>query len=251
VNKKEKYGFTAEQIANKIEKDSSAMSVVTHLLKETNENERFRLVMDVLPTRYFANLESELEQPFVTDLPKCFRKVFESLSVENKRKLMKKFVRVLKEENSQTVMAYESAFFRGSDLEYLDKDEAQLVKDHLFSRLEKEVEMSLLETLTGIGQFLKGADEIVTITDVLVKATVNSKNSDVLKRRSRIVLEGLFWEIPVGPDEAMKERIDDWVTLYKETNVQPHLGILQAIRASFVPAPEPEAESGTPKGASA
>ncbi len=46
------YGFTAEQIANKIENDSSALAVLAHFLKETNELERERLVRDVVhPTK--------------------------------------------------------------------------------------------------------------------------------------------------------------------------------------------------------
>jgi hypothetical protein len=53
------YGFTAEQIANKIEKDSSAIALLTHLLEETKDHERERLVSEVLPNRFFFRVRDE------------------------------------------------------------------------------------------------------------------------------------------------------------------------------------------------
>src|SRR5262249_12797265 len=53
ATKKENYGFTAEQIAGKLERDKSAFAVLSHFLKEMKEGERERLLRDVLPSRYF------------------------------------------------------------------------------------------------------------------------------------------------------------------------------------------------------
>jgi hypothetical protein len=232
-NKKEKYGFTADQIANKLEKDSSAISVISHFLKETNEIERLKLVTEVLPKRYFAMLETEHDGLFSTaDLEKCFRKTFDTLSAENKKKVTKQFVKILKEESSQRVMAYEAAFFRSSDLEHLDAGEVQLVKDHLISRLEKEPKANLLDTLEGIGVYLEEQDEIVRLTDVLVKLALYGKN-ELIKRRGRQMAEDLYWEIQPGPDKHMSVRLDEWIGVFKPKETQPHLEVVEGIRASF------------------
>jgi len=57
-SKRQTYGYTAEQIASKIERDSSSVAILTHLLKKTNERELERLLLEVLPERYLA-LEAE------------------------------------------------------------------------------------------------------------------------------------------------------------------------------------------------
>lgn len=57
--KRETYGYTAEQIVKKLERDSSAIAILGHLLKTTNQIKQERLLLKVLPHRYFEIKPSE------------------------------------------------------------------------------------------------------------------------------------------------------------------------------------------------
>jgi len=127
--KKESYGFTAEQLANKIEKDPSALAVLPHLLKETNERERERLVLEVIPERYFFALDlRELSPTSAADYKRCHRLTFDTLSDESKARVAKRLVSILKEERGEYVLEYENAFFRAYDLSYFTPGDRAVAK---------------------------------------------------------------------------------------------------------------------------
>jgi hypothetical protein len=50
--KYENYGYTAEQIIQKLERDSSVNAIIIHLLKSLNPIEIERLLLKVLPEKY-------------------------------------------------------------------------------------------------------------------------------------------------------------------------------------------------------
>lgn len=155
VARAEKCGFTAEQIVNKLEKDSSAVSVLSHFLRDTSDYERERLLTDVIPERYFASLAGFSDFPddsFLQNLEACFRQTFDTLSDERKALVTKRFIKILKESDQNTVFAYETAFFRASDLKYLSQDDAQFAKEHLLSRMRDKPTMKLIAALEGCGQ---------------------------------------------------------------------------------------------------
>jgi len=59
----ENYGYTAEQIVTKINRDPSVVAILKHILKSTNETELERLLLEVLPQKYLDNMLS----PFVSE----------------------------------------------------------------------------------------------------------------------------------------------------------------------------------------
>jgi hypothetical protein len=213
--KADKYGFTAEQIVNKVEKDSSAVSVLSHFLKDTNEFERERLLLDVIPKRYFnTDFNNPFEEFFVDHLEKVFRQTFDTLPDEKKAVVTKRFVKILKEESEEVVFKYQIGFFKASDLKYLNGSDASLVKTHLLSRLRTELESKeLLDVMVGIGGFLE-PDEIGPLMDSIMRMMAYSK-SERLRKRASTALIDLFYEIPEGPDEKMKKRLDEWIALLK------------------------------------
>lgn len=120
--KLENYGYTAEQIVAKIERDSSVEAIIPHLLKETNVTEIERLLLTILPTKYL----SSWKDPFVPKhllraFASCFRTGFDQLDDEGKKKVTQRFVAILKEESDNAVMSYGTAFFRSYDLEFLSR----------------------------------------------------------------------------------------------------------------------------------
>jgi hypothetical protein len=139
AKKRTEYGYTAEQIVKKLERDESAMSIHKHLLKDVPEFEIERLLLRVIPNRYFEldavdgqfGPEPDLEGQ--NRLAICFRSGFTIASDEIKKKVTKRFLSILRNEDQHKVLTYEVAFFRGGDLKYLSPAEAKLVKDHLLS----------------------------------------------------------------------------------------------------------------------
>ena len=179
ASKKEQYGYTAEQIVGKLERDASAVGILPHLLKEVRELERERLLVKVIPKRYFE-LDESLGQDlfsgeFVAEtqdrLSQCFRSAMSVASEETKKKVMRNFVAILKEEDQHKVLTYETAFFKASDLKYLPPADAMLVKEHLLSRLSKEVELPLLKTIEGLAEFV-ASDDIQRVVDPMIRAMV-------------------------------------------------------------------------------
>ena len=134
--KQETYGFTAEQLLDRLRGGSSAFPIVTHLVKDTPKPEIERLLMDVLPGAYFqaiADPDSPSEQD--QHLAVCHRKVFDAAEPDVREKVTKNLYRICRKEQEATVLIYENQFFRGSDLVYLSGPERQLIKDHfLYSR---------------------------------------------------------------------------------------------------------------------
>ena len=153
ANKKQNYGYTAEQIITKLEQDYTAIAILEHLLKETSEYEMERLLLSVIPKQYFhfMNLEDE-PQDLLSSLVTCYRLSFRAVSKEIKGKVAKHFVKIIKEESSSNAWRY--AFFRGQDIEYLSAEEASLIKQHFLSILKVPIMDELLQATEGIGAFL-------------------------------------------------------------------------------------------------
>ena len=168
AQKKQNYGYTAEQIVSKLENDSSAEAIMIHLLKETKPIEIERLLLRVLPEAY-----SKHDDPFAPDhllggLERCFRTAFEYAPDDLKKRVAAKFVTIVKEESDSVVFGFATAFFRSSDLAYINVGDRAIVKDHFLSRLQKAPSFPILTALTGIGRFLEDQD-IARFIDPLVK----------------------------------------------------------------------------------
>jgi hypothetical protein len=153
AKKRFQYGYTAEQIVKKLERDESAMSIHKHLLNEVPSFEIERLLLKVIPKRYFE-LDTAIEgfgpEPDTdgqSRLAICFRSAFSTASDEIKKKVTASFDAILKKEDQHTVFTYETAFFRAGDLQYLPAADAKLVKDHLLSRIQAGISTELVASV--------------------------------------------------------------------------------------------------------
>lgn len=155
--KAQTYGYTAEQIASKVVNDPASVSFIAHLLRETKDNEKERLLLKILPHRYreFADVEycngQEIDQ-ILNSLSRCYREAFRLATDEIKRKAVANYVTILKNPSDSERRAYEEAFFLATDLCYCGAQEAELIVDHLLSRI-KETHGSL-KMYEGIGHYL-------------------------------------------------------------------------------------------------
>jgi hypothetical protein len=216
AKKRAQYGYTADQIVKKLERDESAISIHRHLLTDVPEFELERLLLRVIPKRYFeldtiisGDFGPEPDAEKQSRLATCFRSAFEMSSDEVKKKVTKRFLSVLKEEDHHTVVSYETALFRCKDLEYVSPEEANLVKAHLLSAADKGLSLSLLKTIEGLAPFLVRRD-IPRLVDVLVRTSVYDHPND-LKIASRRYLSDLWRDLPSTLDHFVVARLDDWI----------------------------------------
>lgn len=184
----ETYGYTGEQVMDKIEHDPSALAILGHLLKDMRPKEFERLLTQIFPPRYFQliadiSIYSGSEEPSPTEwalrrtassLEECFTSVYNASPDDVKAKAAQNFVRILREESEANVLAYEGACFRCSELKYLSEDDAKIVKRHILSRFEQRREdlTTLFRVITGIGPYLtatEAADLAQAICNTIAK----------------------------------------------------------------------------------
>lgn len=229
--KRKSYGYTAEQIVTKIENDSSASAIVTHLLKETNETEIERLMMKVLPEHYLTHMDYDYREPHVLEgLCVCFRSAFTRASEDLKKRVAQHFVTLFKEESDRIVLTYGTAFLRMTYLNLVPKDDAEIVKQHLLSRLNSSRDLNLILALDGIGLFLKSS-EIDSFIDPLVRIIFHDDND--LKEQAESCIKNEWWRMPKEIDQALKIRINAWIDSNKEKGSDEKVVRLEEIMAEL------------------
>jgi len=161
-HRRETYQYSAEKVVAKLQSDSSSTAIIGHLLGKLSRTELERLLTDQIPKAYFEAAGSGEEQA-AESLPRleaCFRRAFETAPEDMKRAVAARFLSVLENESEFAVQAYQGAFFRGSDLEFLDEEARSAVKTHFLASLSKQITPAMLNTASGIGRFLQKEDEM-------------------------------------------------------------------------------------------
>lgn len=230
--RRENYGYTAEQIVSKLERDSSAEILLSHLLSKTNETETERLLLSVLPTAYQRGLEEEFGPPsLLPSFRTCFRLAFDQAIDVTKRKVIVRFSKMLKEGSEQEILLYENAFLVASDLHYLDVEDAEIVKKHLLARLKSSVDEDLVRTIQGLGQFLM-QDEVPSFVDPLIVAMRKYTKQQLSKAiQERIEGEWMATSSPI--DALLVKRIEDWIALYREKEIESEVQRLEQIKSNI------------------
>lgn len=245
--RKKEYGYTAEQIVAKLERDPSSLAILNHILRETKEHERGRLLLDVIPARYME-IESERGSTSLfgvedveyvqaltetqTRLSHCFRTCFDMIPNKTKKKVMNKFISILRTENQETVFTYETAFVRGTDLGFISKNDLPLAKDHLLSRLGKGFDNSIVRMLEGVEKFLDPGDAEKWV-DPLVQSIAYEHDEGVGKV-SRKYLEEAYWKVEDHDfEDKVTARLDDWIKHLEEKGREDVVAILRGIKSSW------------------
>ena len=228
------YGYTAEQIVSKIERDSTTPYIMKHLLQDLNQHEYKRLLTGVLQETYFQLLTSDsVDNSTLKAFRQCFRIAFDNAPVETKKASMKYFVGVLRESTDWVIRNYETALFRCSDLAYLDQEDAALVKSHFLSLVStSQVTDDVIGALEGIGAYLT-EDETVAFADCLIRALVSrAKQSPRAAARMCLIREAQNMDQPVR--EALVRRLDEWIQHLEEVDSES-LEVLQDVRTAIEP----------------
>jgi len=230
--KRKSYGYTAEQIANKLLIDSSAEAIIEHLLIGAKEKEIERLLLIVLPDRYM-NVYYEEDPPghILPALCKCFSIAYQRSSEATKRKVAKRFVSILKEESGQIIFSYGTAFIKAKYLSYLSNEEVLLIKEHLLSRLQKNAEDRIIDALEGIGPYIQKGDVSRFLDPIL--SLINSCEDYATKESAeqRICSEFLLTDKAVG--EAIMDRLDIWINFYSGKGMKEKSNAISEIKMAL------------------
>jgi len=189
-HKREHYPRTAEQIAAKLQSDPSSAPIIGHLLEKMSSIELERLLVELLPKLYFESvkvLEPRTEETLAR-IEQCYRLAFEIAPVELKRTVAGRFLSILENESEFVVRSYESRFFRGSDLEFLDEGGRAVVLAHFFASLAKQASVQLAGAAAGMGRFLATEEDtrsfFVPLVMNLFEGTDEALAAAILKRIS-------------------------------------------------------------------
>lgn len=215
ATQEQQYGLTAEQMVSKIRRDATALGIVEHLLRDTPANELERLLLHVLPARYFDEAEAEpTDHQVLETYGRLFRTAFECAPDRLKRRVLSRYVRVLKEEPAPRVQVYEEEFFRAADLRYVAVKDRGLVKAHLVSRINEAPTLGLMRAAAGLGQWV-GPDDITTYVDMFLRLAT-WRNTDDLGEAARARFEEEASHTPRSLHPRLVERVDAWVEMFAE-----------------------------------
>jgi hypothetical protein len=211
--RKERYGFTAEQLLRKVESDSSAMAVLPHHLKETNEFERLKLLTELIPA-LFSDVAKDSFEWSTLNYSLFFREVLKSLPDDKKTIVAGMFVELIRESPGAPLFEYGDAFFSAQDMQYLDARDVPLVKAHILHRLQSEGSAPWGTLGKGIGGFLEDK-EVTDLVDYYIRRVVYGKTKQ-LREEATASLNSLWVNTPTPRDQLVMKAVNDWVEKHKD-----------------------------------
>jgi hypothetical protein len=224
--RKENYGLTAEQIVRKISIDDRALPLIPHLLSETKEHERRRLVNGVIPEAYYVEVDADWlgNESTMNTLKKCYRQALSSLPDSDQAQVATKFVQMVRQESSFKIASYADAFFSCEDIRHLSPNDKALVKKHIFARLEglnigDEVPSGLMETLTGIGPHLEDG-EIVKFANICARYVLYGTEKSQ-KNFSALASDAYDNLASSELQSKLEKQIDAWLEMAKNKKYAP------------------------------
>jgi hypothetical protein len=245
--RRSEFGLTAEQIVSKIERDQNANAILRHLLTDVSELERERLLLDLLPARYFV-LEAKKESLFddfpsddwpsnesgvMRRLAKSWRIVFDTVGDEVKARTARQFVKILKSDDGDRVLVYSTVFFRAFDLKHVPLGERGIIKQHLFSRLPSGHTAESVQIIEGLSPFLEPTD-VRQWVDPFVRALISTANSEEERATVRTTfIRSLTFLVPHELHDAIDQRIEDWQRHSAKSDQDEDAAVLEQLKADI------------------
>jgi hypothetical protein len=159
--------------------------------------------------------EERTEFPDYDDLVRafqqCFRLVREQVDSNVHRKIVQQYIRILKNEGKTYRQTYEETFFEFSDtIGFIEVPDAQLLKEHIFSRLQEGFDICVLRMATGIGAALTLEDAQRQAISALLRPLTSARSGDFFDDDP--AAQALSWlrsECMDMPDEFLASLLED------------------------------------------
>lgn len=203
-------GMTADQIVSKIISDQNSLSILKHLLKETREDERASMLLELIPSAHKELLDDDDPFDMKADrLAAAFGQTFEIAAADTKTTVATYFVRMLKEADSRHVEWYTDTFLTPAVFSHISEHDQPFVKDYLFGRVGRIHTAESLKVLICLGANLD-PDDAMRWVDPFVRLVVSGGNTE-LKERALIVFSKIISGTSSSFDEAIKKRLKTWL----------------------------------------
>jgi hypothetical protein len=211
------HGLTAEQIVKKFESDATALGIATHVLGGASSREVERVLVKVLPERYFEVAEQpEPDRGQLDGYGRLFRTAFDYAELSVKKAVTARYVDVVRMEPGPLVLTYEEQFFRASDLEHVAAKDRKMLIDHLLVRVKETPTATLISAMEGIGTFLAVGDATHYV-DSLVNPIVYKADTDTARvAERRLIIERS--RLSAAVDKAVVTRFDAWKAMFTKQN---------------------------------
>lgn len=231
ANRRENYGYTAEQIVAKLERDSTADAILPHLLRSANPIEIERLLLRVLPDSYKRlSAQDFVPSHLKSSMQLCFRTALRAASAELQEAVARRFVQILKDEDDVVIREYGEAFFSGDQLEHLSPEDASLVIEHMLGRLRRDTEGTTLKMLRGVGRYLR-VEDADPLVDHLVRLAISADDGRV--RQVRQVLSDLMMDTSREFDQNALTRFDFFISRLERTAHEDAAKIVRELKEHF------------------
>lgn len=221
-------GLNGEQILSKILRDSNCLSILPHLMNEVNDEQRLTLLLSLLPKAYFDYQDVDDFDSTKDRISSAFRSIFDSAKVETKKTVAQKYVKILKEEDGDSVDNYKQAFFRANDLEFIDESSFNMVREHLLASVPLAHNSISIISISGIGAFL-GVNDCLAWFDPFIRALVSSTVMPHVKKKVREAFIDEIFHTKHEIDEKLQKRITDWINHYNKHNSPANAAIAQEL----------------------
>lgn len=218
-------GLTAEQILSKIVRDAGCATILPHLMAEVSDEQRGRLLLDLIPSAYFDWVDQDDFDDTKDRLSTSYRSILDSATEPIKKSVAARYVKILKEEDGDRVSQFRKAFFRAPDLAYLDPAPQAMVREHLLAAPASIHNTETLRILDGIGQFLTESDAVRWF-DPFMRTLASTNARDSLKNRTRELFSDTICFTARAFDQRLAVRVNDWVLHYEKQNASPALATL-------------------------
>lgn len=212
IQRKKTYGYTAQQIIDKMIRDSSTEPILGNILKQTNKLELEKL-LTIIPVKYFE-LISDPEQPedigyYLRSFDICFRMTLGLVSDEIKNQIASKYAKMIRESSESEIQYYGEHFFVLDDLEYLSEDDRELVKTYVLHRLSFILHRNT-SMLKGIGRFLSVYDATEFTDDVIRVLVMNNT-----REKASTLMTSEYYKMNDDVQEMIQKRLTIWISHYK------------------------------------
>lgn len=236
--RKETFGLTADQLLSKLERDDDSIAILKHLLADVNAGQRSRFLLDVVPPRYLelkqqGSPDDELFSPLAMKLdrlPRAYRLVLDSVDEPTKRRVADWFVRIIREEDGDTVRLLREAFFRSEDTAMVADKQRALVKEHLLAAAPYKHTIHTADMMSGLASFLEKA-EVRPWLDPYVKLLTASTSGDWERNSVRKAFLRGVATAPSAIEKAIDSRLDSWVAHFAGRNQEKEAQYIRDLKA--------------------
>ena len=234
------HGLSAEQIVEKFESDATALGIASHVLGGASPREVERVLIKVLPERYFEVAEQpEPDSAQLVGYGRLFRTAFDYASADIQKAVTQRYVEIVRTEPGPLVLTYEEQFFRAGDLQHVaeGKDRKMLIA-HLLVRVKDTPTVSLFTTMEGIGPFVTASD-VGEYADRLVSPVAHKPDTDIARaaeRRLIIERKGLSATV----DQSIVLRFAAWKDMFEKQENADRLRRVEQLEEAYLadsPAP--------------